>query len=36
MKAFAGEDWNCSVIPPDEIPLIAESFIHHYELFGQG
>ena len=36
VKAFAGDDWNRSVIPPDEIPLIAESFIHHYEVFGNG
>jgi quinol monooxygenase YgiN len=32
LKAFAGDDWNRSVIPPDEVPLIAESFIHHYEI----
>ena len=36
VKAFAGENWNRSVIPPDEVPLIAESFIHHYEIFGNG
>ncbi|MGH7165229.1 MAG: antibiotic biosynthesis monooxygenase family protein, partial [Nitrospiraceae bacterium] len=27
LKAFAGENWNRSVIPPEEVPLIAESFI---------
>ena len=32
LKAFAGDDWNRAVIPPDEVPLIVESFIHHYEI----
>ena len=36
VKAFAGENWNRSVIPPEELPLIAESFIHHYEVFCRG
>ena len=36
LKAFAREDWNLSVIPPEEVPLIAESFIHHYEVFRSG
>lgn len=36
LKAFAGENWNRSVIPPEEVPLIAESFIHHYEIFRSG
>jgi hypothetical protein len=29
-------NWNRSVIPPDEVPLIAESFIHHYKIFRSG
>lgn len=36
VKAFAGENWNRSVIPPEEVPLIAKSSIHHYEVFGKG
>jgi heme-degrading monooxygenase HmoA len=36
VKAFAGDNWNRAVIPPDEIPVIAESFIHHYEIFSNG
>lgn len=36
VKAFAGKNWNRSVIPPDEIPLIAKSSIHHYEVFAKG
>lgn len=33
IKTFVGEDWEKSVIPPDELPLIEEAFIHHYEVF---
>ncbi|HET7716300.1 MAG TPA: hypothetical protein VFK86_11800 [Bauldia sp.] len=36
IKAFAGENWNRAVIPPDEVPLIAESYIHHYRIFSSG
>jgi quinol monooxygenase YgiN len=36
LKAFAGENWNRSVIPPEEVPLIAKSYIHHYEVFRSG
>ena len=36
VKAFAGDNWNRSVIPPEEVPLIAESYIHHYEVIQQG
>ncbi|HLW51598.1 MAG TPA: antibiotic biosynthesis monooxygenase family protein [Candidatus Angelobacter sp.] len=32
LKAFAGEDWNHSVIPEEERPLLAESFVHHYQV----
>ena len=33
LKAFAGKDWEKSVIPPDELPLLEETFVHHFELF---
>jgi len=33
IKAFAGKDWEKSVIPPDELPLLEETYIHHFELF---
>jgi heme-degrading monooxygenase HmoA len=32
LKAFAGIDWNVSVIPEPERPLLQASFIHHYEI----
>ncbi len=32
LKAFAGEDWNMSVIPEEELPLLRETFVHHYEV----
>lgn len=34
LKAFAGEDWNRSVIPEEELPLLSETFVHHYEVIG--
>lgn len=36
VKAFAGENWNRAVIPPEEVALIAESHIHHYEVTHRG
>jgi quinol monooxygenase YgiN len=36
LKAFAGENWNRAIIPPEEMPLIAESFIHHYRILRSG
>lgn len=36
VKAFAGENWNRAVIPPEEVALIAESHIHHYDLTHSG
>jgi heme-degrading monooxygenase HmoA len=36
LKAVAGENWNRAIIPPEEVPLIAESFVHHYEVFRRG
>ncbi len=32
LKAFAGEDWNHSVIPEPELPLLVETFVHHYQV----
>ena len=35
LKAFAGPDWQREgVIPPDELPLLDETILHHYELIG--
>jgi hypothetical protein len=31
LKAFAGIDWNVSVIPEPERPLLQASSVHHYE-----
>jgi len=36
LKAFAGENWNRAIIPPEEVPLIAESFIHHDHILRSG
>jgi heme-degrading monooxygenase HmoA len=32
LQAFAGDDWDHSVIPEPERPLLKESFVHHYEV----
>jgi heme-degrading monooxygenase HmoA len=35
MKNMTGEDWESPVIPDDRLePLIAASFLHHYETIG--
>ncbi len=34
LKSFAGEDWNRSVIPEEELPLLRETYAHHYEVIG--
>lgn len=34
LKAFAGENWNRSVIPDEELPLLSETFVHHYRVIG--
>lgn len=34
LKAFVGEDWRQAVIPEQELPLLEETFVHHYEVFG--
>ena len=35
VKAFAGPDWQREgVIPADELPLLDETILHHYELIG--
>jgi quinol monooxygenase YgiN len=33
LKSFAGGDWEKSVVPPDELPLLEATSIHHFELF---
>lgn len=33
LKAFAGKQWEESVILPDEIPLLKQTYIHHFEVF---
>jgi hypothetical protein len=32
LKAFAGIEWNVSVIPEPERPLLQSSAVHHYEI----
>ncbi len=34
LKDFAGEDWSRAVIPEEELPLLEETFVHHYEVSG--
>ena len=34
LQAFAGQGWNHSVIPEEELPLLEETFVHHYKVFG--
>lgn len=36
LQAFAGTDWNRSVIPEPERPLLAESSVQHYDLIAGG
>lgn len=31
LKAFAGENWNKPVIPPEMEQYVAECWIHHYD-----
>ena len=31
LKGFAGEQWQNPVIDPDEVHLLKETFVHHYE-----
>ena len=34
LKSFAGEDWRQAVIPQEELPLLRETTVHHYDVFG--
>lgn len=34
LKAFVGVNWNQSLIPEAERPLLESTFVHHYEVFG--
>ena len=31
LKGFAGEQWQNPVIDPDEVHLLKETFVYHYE-----
>jgi len=31
LKGFAGEQWRNPVIDPDEVHLLKETFVYHYE-----
>ena len=31
LKGFAGENWQNAVIDPDEVDLLTETFVYHYE-----
>ena len=31
VKGFAGESWQNAVIDPDEVHLLKETFVYHYE-----
>jgi heme-degrading monooxygenase HmoA len=33
LKAFVGVNWNQSLIPEAERPLLESTFVHHYEVF---
>ena len=33
LKAFVGSNWNESLIPEPERPLLESTFVHHYEVF---
>ncbi len=35
LKAFAGNDWDKAVMLPSELPLLEETFIHHFEIFNK-
>jgi heme-degrading monooxygenase HmoA len=34
LQEFAGPDWQREGVIPDELPLLEETVLHHYELFG--
>lgn len=33
LKCFAGEDWRQAVIPEEELSLLSETTVHHYDVF---
>jgi heme-degrading monooxygenase HmoA len=35
LKAFVGQNWEEAVIPEEERPVILETYVHHYESFGE-
>lgn len=34
LRAFAGENWNRPIVLEEELPLVEQSFVHHYDVFG--
>ena len=32
IKGFAGENWNKAVIDPDEVHLLSQTHLYHYDL----
>lgn len=34
LRGFAGEEWQNPVIDPDEVHLLRETFLDHFELVG--
>jgi heme-degrading monooxygenase HmoA len=33
LRAFAGDDFNAAVIPPEEIPLLESTSVQHYTVY---
>jgi heme-degrading monooxygenase HmoA len=33
VKAFVGPDWEQAVVPEEERPVLADSFVHHYQSY---
>jgi heme-degrading monooxygenase HmoA len=36
LKAFVGPDWEQAVVPEEERPVLADTFLHHYEAYATG
>jgi heme-degrading monooxygenase HmoA len=33
LEAFVGPDWEQAVVPEEERPVLADTFLHHFEAF---
>ena len=33
LREFAGDSWATPIVAADEVPLVEEMFVHHYERF---